>query len=79
MPTTAPGVDPAAVVATGATQIRAVFTADQVPGIVKAYMAGIKVALAIAIGATGVAFLVSLFSSWKRPKTEALKNADGAA
>lgn len=66
-------------VATGATQIRAVFTADQVPGILVAYMAGIKVALAISIGATGVAFLVSLFSSWKTLNMEAHKGAGGAA
>jgi hypothetical protein len=67
------------VVATGATQIRAVFTADQVPGIVVAYMEGIKVALAISIGATGVAFVISLFSSWKRLNTEAVKDVGGAA
>jgi hypothetical protein len=76
---TAPGVDPATVVATGATQIRAMYTADQVPGIVAAYMAGIKVALAISIGGTGVAFLVSLLSSWKRLKTKAPNDAGGAA
>ncbi|MCJ1342025.1 hypothetical protein MMC31_000205 [Peltigera leucophlebia] len=74
---TAPGVDPAAVVATGATQIRAAFTVDQIPGILAAYMAGIKFALALSIGATGVAFLVSLFSNWTRLNTEALKGASG--
>lgn len=59
LPITAPGVDPATVIATGATQIRSMFPADQVPGILMAYMDGVKVALAIPIGATGVAFLVS--------------------
>ena len=66
LPTSAPGVDPAAVTAAGATQLRTVFPEDQVPGILKAYMEGIKAALALAIGATGVAFVVSFFNSWKR-------------
>jgi hypothetical protein len=39
---------------------------DHVPRVVVAYMAGIKAALAIAIGGTGTAFLVSLFNRWKR-------------
>ena len=69
----APGVDPSAVVATGATEIREAFTAEELPGILRAYMAGIKVSAGIAIGATGFAFLVSLFSRWKRLNTEALK------
>jgi hypothetical protein len=76
---TASSVDPAAVIVTGATQIRAIYTADQVPGIVAAYMAGIKAALAISIGGTGVAFLVSLFSSWKRLNTKAPNDAGGVA
>jgi hypothetical protein len=66
LPATAPGVDPAAVIATGATQIHSAFAADQLPGIVLAYMAGIKVAFALSIGATGVAFLAGLFCSWNR-------------
>ncbi|KAK2765439.1 hypothetical protein FQN54_008288 [Arachnomyces sp. PD_36] len=77
--TSAPGVDPAAVVATGATQIRTAFAADQVPGLIVAYMAGIKVALAIPIGSTGVALLVSMLSKWKRLNKEAVKEAGGAA
>lgn len=60
------GVDPAAVVATGATQIRSAFPADQVPGIVAAYMKGVQVALALSIGGTGLALIVSLFSRWTR-------------
>ncbi len=67
------------VLGTGATQIRDVFSAEQVPGILVAYMAGIKNALAIAIGAVGVAFVVSLFSNFKRMNTDALKGAGGAA
>jgi hypothetical protein len=66
------------VIATGATQIRAAFTADEIPGIVIAYMEGIKVALAIPIGATGIALLASLFSSWKRSNGETVQETGGA-
>ncbi len=79
LPTTAPLVDPMTVIATGATQIRSVFSPDEVPGILLAYMAGIKVSFAIAVGAVGAAFVVSLFSSWKRLNPEALSAATGAA
>ncbi len=79
LPTTAPLVNPLSVVATGATEIRNVFPADQVPGILLAYMDGIKVSFAIAVGAVGAAFVVSLFSSWKRLNPEALSAATGAA
>lgn len=67
------------VVLTGVTQIRTAFPADQVPGILMAYMAGLKVTFAIATGAIGLAFVVSIFSSWKRLNPEALKAAGGAA
>ncbi|KAK6218005.1 T-complex protein 1 subunit theta [Pestalotiopsis sp. IQ-011] len=38
---------PAAVVAAGATELRGIFAPEQMPGILAAYMAGIKVALAM--------------------------------
>lgn len=56
---TAPDVDPTVVAATGATQIRGVFPSDQIPGILIAYMDGIRVPFAIATGAAGIAFLAS--------------------
>ncbi|AEO61264.1 hypothetical protein MYCTH_2311259 [Thermothelomyces thermophilus ATCC 42464] len=66
LPITAPDVDPAKVVATGATMIRMVFSDNQVPGIVIAYMAGIKAALAISIGGAGLGLVICLFSKWTR-------------
>lgn len=77
--TSAPDINPLMVLGTGATQIRAVFPAEQIPGILVAYMAGIKTALAIAVGAAGVAFVISLFSNFKRLNTEALKTGAAAA
>ncbi len=75
----APDVNPLVLLGTGATQIREMFPAEQVPGILVAYMAGIKTTMAIAVGAVGVAFVVSLFSNFKRMNTEKVKAAGGAA
>ncbi|KDN71340.1 putative major facilitator superfamily transporter [Colletotrichum sublineola] len=72
-------VDPITVIDTGATQIRTMFAADQVSGIVLAYMSGIKVAFAISIGATGLACVISLFCRWKRIHTEHTSSSGGAA
>lgn len=73
--TTAPAIDPAEVVSTGATLIRTVFPAEQVSGIVSAYMAGIKVALGISMGGAGLGLVFSLCSSWRRLSSEAVKDA----
>ncbi|KAK6358444.1 hypothetical protein TWF730_007776 [Orbilia blumenaviensis] len=60
-----PDIDPMHVVATGATEIRRAFPAH-IPEIVAAYMSGIKISLAIPIGAAGVGLVVSLFGKWNR-------------
>ncbi|KAH6851372.1 major facilitator superfamily-domain-containing protein [Chaetomium sp. MPI-CAGE-AT-0009] len=75
LPDSAPNVDPADVVATGATLIRTAFPADQVPGIVVAYMAGIKVALGISIGGAGLGLVICLCSRWKRLNLDAVEDA----
>lgn len=76
---TAPGINPATVLATGATQIRSAFTSAQVPGVVAAYMAGLKVVFAITVGTFGFACLIGLCGTWKRLHATDLKNAGGAA
>ncbi len=63
---TAPGVDPVTVLLTGATEIRSAFTAAQIPGVVAAYMAGLKVVFAITVGTFGFACLISLCGGWKK-------------
>lgn len=68
LPVTAPGVDPAAVVVAGVGQIRESFPAHDVPGIILAYMAGLKVAYAIAIACAGISVLASAASKWKNLK-----------
>ncbi|KAF6826798.1 major facilitator superfamily transporter [Colletotrichum plurivorum] len=71
-----PGVDPNLVVLTGATQIRTAFSPEDVPGVIQAYMDGLKVAFALAIAGAGVSFLISLGSRWGKLNT---KNLAGAA
>jgi MFS family permease len=74
----APGVDPLTVVHTGATDLRKVFSVDQVSGILIAYMSGLKIAFAIGLASTGVAFvIITLFQRWNRLNTAAI--AGGAA
>ncbi|CAN9199355.1 unnamed protein product [Alternaria alternata] len=67
---TAPNVDPQAVIGTGATQLRQTFSTEDIPGIVVAYMAGIKVALAIAIALAGVAVLAAALTPFKKLNME---------
>jgi hypothetical protein len=59
-----PGIDPALVVAAGATGLRDNFTAAQLPGILVSYMSALRVAYAISIAAGGAAALVALFTPW---------------
>ena len=61
-----PDIDPSVVVATGATQLRHAFPADQIQKIIAAYMAGLRAAFALAIAGTVVGLVVSVFSKWKR-------------
>lgn len=62
----APQVDRVMIVLTGATEIRTAFPQEVVPEIIYSYMQGIKVAFALAIASAGCAFIVSLFSKWRR-------------
>ncbi|KAM5347630.1 hypothetical protein ACJ41O_007454 [Fusarium nematophilum] len=77
--TDAPGVNPLQLLATGATEVRATFPADQLNGILRAYMSGIKGAFAVGIGGVGLAFVVSFLQRWDRLSREALKESGGVA
>ncbi|KAI0176907.1 major facilitator superfamily domain-containing protein [Pestalotiopsis sp. NC0098] len=61
---TAPDVDRALVLATGATDIRSVFSGADLIGIISAYEWGIKVAFAIIIASSGVSAIFSLCTKW---------------
>lgn len=73
----APGVDPSVVLATGATQIRTAFPADQTQGIIIAYMAGVKVTFILIVAISGFSVIVAAFVPWKRINMESLKSAGG--
>lgn len=63
---TAPSTNSALVVSTGASELRYVFTAEQMTTILPAYMTGLKVAYAISIAAGGIAFCLSPFNNFKK-------------
>ncbi|GAB1208676.1 hypothetical protein APSETT445_007427 [Aspergillus pseudonomiae] len=77
LPRTAPDVDPSAVVAAGATELKSF--GSSLDGIRLAYMDGIKVTFAFACASVGVAFLLAFFARRARIAGEAVKNAMAAA
>ncbi|CAO2648117.1 Nn.00g090390.m01.CDS01 [Neocucurbitaria sp. VM-36] len=64
--TTAPTVNAGTLLGTGATDIHTAFSADQVPGVLLAYLAGLRVVWAITISLAGVSLLATAGASWKR-------------
>jgi len=60
VPKYVPGVNPATVVATGATELRSTFPAADLAGLIRAYMTGLTDTYALAITLTGLAFVASL-------------------
>ncbi|KAI9747821.1 MAG: hypothetical protein M1815_003848 [Lichina confinis] len=78
LPSSAPSVPPPMVLYTGATDLRSVFGPDQVPGILVAYMRGLKAAFAIGVASTGLAFLIILFQRWNRLNPAAIAGAGAA-
>ncbi|KAF9890757.1 hypothetical protein FE257_005626 [Aspergillus nanangensis] len=75
----APGIDPALVVGTGATDLRKVFPPEQLPGILVAYMRGVKITFAIGLASTGVSFIViTLFQRCQRLNTTAITHGAAA-
>ena len=65
---TAPTADPVLVITTGATDLRKVFSSDQLEGIIMAYLAGLKVAFILAIATAGVTFLIAFTPKWESLK-----------
>jgi hypothetical protein len=69
LPRTAPTVNPALVILTGASELHNVFPSDVLPGVLQAYMSGIKGAFAVAVAFSGVAFISAWFIPWKKLPT----------
>ncbi|KAL2056622.1 hypothetical protein ABVK25_003016 [Lepraria finkii] len=71
VPVTAPAVSPSLVVATGATELRGVFSDADLPGILVAYMDGLKISFALAIALAGVTLPIALLAKWRNVKPTA--------
>ncbi|KZP00725.1 MFS general substrate transporter [Calocera viscosa TUFC12733] len=65
----APGVDPALVIAAGASSLQETFSPDVLPGVLRAYMDGLKAAYALGIAALGIATVLSVFMEWRTFKS----------
>lgn len=70
VPRTAPGVNPALVVITGATDLRKVFSPEQLAGVLEAYMDGLKIPFAISIACACVAVLLAFAPRWEKVKVD---------
>lgn len=68
LPSTAPSVDPLSVVFTGATDIRKTFAPEDIPGIIRAYMDGLKVTYALGIAMAAGMLLTAFISKWHNLK-----------
>ena len=66
LPDLAPSVDPHAVIQAGATEIRSTFAADAVPGIVKAYLEGLRGVYILVIAFTGAGTLAAATNRWEK-------------
>ena len=73
----APDIDPALVVATGATELRKVFRPEQVDSVLVAYMHGLRVTYAVVVVLSGICVIVSFSAPWTNLKAKA--HASGAA
>lgn len=75
---TAPTVDGARLIATGASELWTAFSREELPGIIAAYMHGLKAVFAVSIGFSGIAFLSTLFIPWGKLPTHKAKEAPAA-
>jgi hypothetical protein len=69
LPTLAPNVNPALVIATGASELHNVFSATDLLGVEQAYMVGLKAAFAVAVAFSGVACLTTLMIPMRKMPT----------
>lgn len=59
-------ISPAKVVGTGATDIRNVFTAEELPFILRGYVKGIQTAFIVSIALAGACTLIAFAADWKK-------------
>lgn len=66
----APNVDPTIIIKAGATAVRGVVSAADLPAVLRAYMVGIDRVFYLSTGAAGGVFLFSLGMGWKSIKKD---------
>ncbi|OAA55530.1 Major facilitator superfamily domain, general substrate transporter [Niveomyces insectorum RCEF 264] len=62
--TTAPSISLEKVIATGAAELRTSFSSSELPAVILAYMSGIKIAFALTIVGSGIAFIACFGGRW---------------
>ncbi len=72
------GVNPALVMAAGATHVHSVVSPEQLPGVLVAYNKAVTSSFVLAIACGGLAFCVSWMFEWKSVKGKKLDIAGGA-
>jgi hypothetical protein len=72
LPETAPDVDPKVVINAGASYLRKVITPEQLPGVLLAYMDGLKQAFIISIACGSIGTICACFVEWKSVKGKKL-------
>lgn len=75
---TAPGVSPESIISTGSTMLREVFGPNQLPGVLSAYMSGLKITFGIVVGAVMIASLLGTYIPWKKLGHDGAKDTSPA-
>ena len=70
LPYLAPSVNPQAVLGAGATEIRSSFPPDAVPGVVDAYLKGLRAVYIMIIAFAGAATLAAMANRWQKLNLE---------
>ena len=78
IPKRAPGVNPATIIAAGATHVRQVTPADQLTGVIDAYNIAVTRTFVLSIACAAMAFLFSLLFEWRSVKGKKLDMGGGA-
>jgi hypothetical protein len=72
LPNYAPDVDPRIVIGAGAAYLRLFIKPEQLPGVLLAYMAGLKQAFVISIACGAIGTICACFVEWKSVKGKKL-------
>jgi hypothetical protein len=77
LPIRAPTVNPGLVIATGATDLRKVFNAEELPGILSAFMEGLRVSYITSIACACATSFIAFAPRWENLKGKVKLEAGG--